>query len=55
MVNNTALDCRQLLLSSFHCVNDVDEDEWAFLQVRFKYSRCRVCLDVVHVCPNARG
>ena len=37
MVNNTALDCRQLLLSSFHCVNDVDEDEWAFLQVRFNY------------------
>ena len=53
MVNNTALDCRQLLLSSFHCVNDVDEDEWAFLQVRFNYQGCRVCLNVVHVCSTA--
>ena len=54
MVNNTALDCRQLLLSSFHCVNDVDEDEWAFLQVRFN-TKGRVCLDVVHVCPPTHG
>ncbi len=37
MVNNTARDCRQLMLSSFHCVDDVEEDEWSLLKVRYNY------------------
>lgn len=37
MVNNTAQDCKQLLLSSFHCADAVEEDEWAFVQVRYNY------------------
>ena len=37
MVNNTAMDCRQLLLSSFHCADDMSESEWALLKVRFNY------------------
>jgi len=37
MVNNTALDCRQLLLSSFHCADDMSESDWALLKVRFNY------------------
>jgi hypothetical protein len=37
MVNNTALDCRQLLLSSFHCADDMSESDWGFLKVRFNY------------------
>ena len=37
MVNNTALDCRQLLLSSFHCADDMSESDWGFLKVRYNY------------------
>jgi hypothetical protein len=37
MVNNTARDCRQLLLSSFHCADDVTDIEWALLKVRYNY------------------
>ena len=37
MVNNTSLDCKQLLLSSFHCVYDLEEADWPFMQVRFNY------------------
>ena len=37
MVNNTARDCRQLMLSSFHCANEVEEDEWPFFKVQYNY------------------
>jgi hypothetical protein len=37
MVNNTSLDCRQLLLSAFHCADDVGADEWPYFKVRFNY------------------
>lgn len=55
MVNNTALDCRQLLLSSFHCVNDVDEDEWAFLQVRFNYQGAECASTSSSFAPQRTG
>lgn len=37
MVNNTAQDCRQLMLSSFHCANDAEEDDWPYFKVQFNY------------------
>ena len=37
MVNNTAQDCKQLLLSSFHCADDMAETDWALLKVRYNY------------------
>ena len=37
MVNNTALDCRQLLLSSFHCADDMSDSDWGYLKVRYNY------------------
>lgn len=37
LVNNTARDCRQLLLSSFHCADDMTESEWALMKVRLNY------------------
>lgn len=37
MVNNTAQDCRQLLLSSFHCADDMADNEWSLLKVRYNY------------------
>lgn len=37
MVNNTRLDCRQLMLSAFHCADAVEPDEWAYLKVRYNY------------------
>jgi hypothetical protein len=37
MVNNTALDCRQLMLSSFHCADDMDADDWPYLKVRYNF------------------
>jgi hypothetical protein len=42
MVNNTARDCRQLLLSSFHCADDMSETDWALMKVRYnyEYSEC---------------
>lgn len=37
MVNNTNLDCRQLMLSAFHCADAVQDDEWGYFKVRFNY------------------
>ena len=37
MVNNTAQDCRQLLLSSFHCADDMSDSDWALMKVRYNY------------------
>jgi hypothetical protein len=37
MVNNTAKDCRQLMLSSFHCADDAEDDDWPFFKVQFNY------------------
>jgi hypothetical protein len=37
MVNNTAQDCKQLLLSSWHCADEVDENGWSLLKVRYNY------------------
>jgi hypothetical protein len=37
MVNNTDLDCRQLLLTAFHCADAVSVSEWAYFKVRFNY------------------
>ena len=37
MVNNTSLDCRQLLLTAFHCADAVGNDEWGYFKVRFNY------------------
>lgn len=39
MVNNTAEDCRQLLLSALHCAEGVSAADLAFLQVRYQYER----------------
>ena len=39
MVNTTARDCRQYLLSALHCADNVSDDDFAFLQVRFNYER----------------
>ena len=36
-MNNTARDCRQLMLSAFHCVNDLEADDWNVLKVQFNY------------------
>jgi len=37
MVNNTAQDCRPLMLSSFHCANEAEEEDWPFFKVQFNY------------------
>ena len=37
MVNNTSLDCRQLMLSAFHCADSVEDDEWGYFKVRYNY------------------
>ena len=37
MINNTAKDCRQLMLTSLHCADEVDDDEWAYFKVQFNY------------------
>lgn len=37
MVNNTARDCRQLLLSSFHCADSMEDTDWAYMKVRYNY------------------
>ena len=37
MVNNTAQDCKQLLLSSFHCADEVEDNGWSLLKVRYNY------------------
>ena len=42
MVNNTARDCRQLMLSAFHCVYDLEEDDWPFFKVQYNYEYFRM-------------
>ena len=37
MVNNTAKDCRQLMLTSFHCADAADEEDWPYFKVQFNY------------------
>lgn len=37
MVNNVEQDCRQLMLSSFHCADGVQDDEWPYFKVQFNY------------------
>lgn len=39
MVNTTARDCRQYLLSALHCVTNVSNADLAFLVVRFGFQR----------------
>ncbi len=39
MVNTTALDCRQYMLTALHCASDVDDDEFALLKVYYNYER----------------
>jgi hypothetical protein len=53
MVNNTEYDCRQLLLSAFHCADSVEEDEWAYLKVRYNYEYTE-CGGTVSVNSHAR-
>ena len=53
MVNNTEYDCRQLLLSAFHCADAVSEDEWAYLKVRYNYEYTE-CGGTVSVNSHAR-
>lgn len=53
MVNNTEYDCRQLLLSAFHCADAVSEDEWAYLKVRYNYEY-NECGGTVSINSHAR-
>lgn len=39
MVNNTAQDCKQYLLTALHCLNGVSDDDLLLLKVRFNYER----------------
>ena len=39
MVNTTALDCRQYMLTALHCASDADDDEFALLKVYYNYER----------------
>ena len=39
MVNTTAQDCRQYLLTALHCADEVTEDEFPLLKVYFNYER----------------
>ncbi len=39
MVNTTALDCRQYMLTAMHCVEGISDDDLGFLQVRFGYQK----------------
>lgn len=39
MVNTTAMDCRQYLLSALHCADGVSDSDLLLLQVRFNYER----------------
>lgn len=39
MVNTTAKDCREYMLSALHCVTNVSTSDYAMLQVRFDYQR----------------
>jgi lysyl endopeptidase len=53
MVNNTDFDCRQLLISAFHCADAVEEDEWAYLKVRYNYEYTE-CGGTVSINSHAR-
>lgn len=39
MVNTTALDCRQYMLTALHCASEVDDDEFALLKVYYNFER----------------
>ena len=39
MVNTTALDCRQYMLTALHCASEVTDDEFALLKVYYNYER----------------
>lgn len=39
MVNTTALDCRQYMLTAMHCVEGISNADLGFLQVRFGYHK----------------
>ncbi|MGB0423620.1 MAG: hypothetical protein ACPGED_04835, partial [Flavobacteriales bacterium] len=39
MVNTTARDCRQYLLTALHCAPNLSTSDFGFLQVRFNYER----------------
>lgn len=39
MMNNTALDCRQIMLTAYHCTEGVSTSDLALMQVRFNYER----------------
>ena len=39
MVNTTAMDCRQYLLSAMHCTEGVSDDDLLDMQVRWNYER----------------
>ena len=43
MVNTTALDCRQYMLTALHCASNADDDDFALLKVYYNYERpeCR--------------
>ena len=38
MVNTTALDCRQYMLTALHCASN-DDDDFALLKVYYNYER----------------
>lgn len=39
MVNTTALDCRQYMLTALHCASNADGDDFALLKVYYNYER----------------
>lgn len=39
MVNTTALDCRQYMLTALHCASSADDDDFALLKVYYNYDR----------------
>lgn len=39
MMNNTAKDCRQIMLTAYHCTEGVSNSDLLLMQVRFNYER----------------
>ena len=39
MVNTTALDCRQYMLTALHCASNADDDDFALLKMYYNYER----------------
>lgn len=39
MVNTTALDCRQYMLTALHCASEVTDEEFTLLKVYYNYER----------------